>query len=246
MATIRCGNLTFQEIQAIVFDKDGTLANAEDFLRNLAQRRSRLIDAQIPGVGEPLLLAFGVEASSINPAGLMAVGSRRENEIAAAAYIAETGRNWIEALSIATSAFTEADRSFQHKALQTPLFEGAVSLFQTLTTAGVKLGILSSDSTDNVKEFVRTYQLEAYIELQMGVIRGLSKPDPRLFEQACEVLGVPASATLMVGDSDADFEMAKAAKAAGCIGVSWGWNTPISLDRADVAIAKFDEIQLIV
>jgi phosphoglycolate phosphatase len=51
---------------------------------------------------------FGIEGDTLDPTGLMAVGSRRENEIAAAAYIAETGRGWIESLAIARSAFEEA------------------------------------------------------------------------------------------------------------------------------------------
>ncbi len=245
LTTIRCGSVTFEHIAAVIFDKDGTLASSEEFLRSLAIKRSRLVDAQVPGVGEPLLMAWGIEGTRFNPAGLMAVGTRRENEIAAAAYIAETGRDWIEALAIAEKAFQEADLVFPDKAQQTPVFPGTVELLQRLAATEIKIGILSADSTDNVKEFVKRYQLEAYIELQMGVVRGLSKPDPRLFEQACEVLGVRPEHTLMIGDSQADFGMAKAARAAGCVGVSWGWTLPVRLDDADVAIAQFDEMQVI-
>jgi phosphoglycolate phosphatase len=94
VATLHCQDQTFENIQAIVFDKDGTLAEVESYLKSLGQKRARLVDAKIPGVQEPLMLAFGMETSGINPMGLLAVGSRRENEIAAAAYVAETGRDW--------------------------------------------------------------------------------------------------------------------------------------------------------
>ena len=89
MVAINCRDVIFQDIQGIIFDKDGTLENSQEFLRNLGQKLARLIDAKIPGIGEPLLMSFGIDGQSINPTGLMAVGSRRENEIAAAAYIAE-------------------------------------------------------------------------------------------------------------------------------------------------------------
>lgn len=245
MATIRCGSKTFQNIQAVLFDKDGTLADAESFLKSLGQKRSRLVDAQVPGVQEPLLMAFGLEADQLNPAGLLAVGSRRENEIAAAAYVAETGRDWLESLEIAHSGFAEADKYLKRKADHTPLIDGGLDLLKSLTIAELKVGFLSSDTTENVQDFVRKYQLESYIQLQIGTDQGPTKPDPVLFQQACTALGVAPEATLMIGDSQADIKMACAAGAAGCIGFTGGWTTPLHLDSADVAIAQFDEVQVV-
>ncbi|NJM95173.1 MAG: HAD family hydrolase, partial [Acaryochloridaceae cyanobacterium CSU_5_19] len=97
MVDISCRDRIFTNIEAIVFDKDGTLADVESYLKSLGQKRSRLVDAQAPGVQEPLLLAFGIEETGLNSQGLLAVGSRHDNQIAAAAYVAETGRHWLEA-----------------------------------------------------------------------------------------------------------------------------------------------------
>ncbi len=52
---------------------------------------------------------FGIGANSLNPAGLMAVGSRRDNHIVAAGCIASTGRDWLTAMAIAKAAFQAAD-----------------------------------------------------------------------------------------------------------------------------------------
>jgi len=248
---INCGNhylpkKKFPNIQAVIFDKDGTLADSRDFLRQLGHWRSRLIDARIPGVGEPLLMAFGIQDDSLDATGLMAVGSRRENEIAAAAYIAETGRSWFESLSIARSAFDEADQSVEDRALLSPLFPGTRELLQVLTAAGLKLGILSADSTAGVEAFVTQHQLGDYFQLSMGVdSAALTKPDPRLFHQACAALGVEPSATLMVGDSEGDRSMARKGGAAGVIAISWHSATASDLQGADVAIARLDEIKIL-
>ncbi|MFB2939181.1 HAD family hydrolase [Aerosakkonemataceae cyanobacterium BLCC-F154] len=244
MVNIRCKEVIFPEIQGIIFDKDGTLENSAEFLRNLAQKRSRLIDAEIPGVGDPLLMAFGVDSNQIDPTGLMAVGSRRENEIAAAAYIAETGRGWMESLAIARRAFSEADRHFQNAA-PSPLFVGCLEVLQLLSAAGLKLGILSADTTAKVEAFVQRYQLTNYIQLAMGVDRGPSKPDPALFWQACEKLGVEPSATLMVGDAVSDMEMARQAGAAGCIGICWENSQASHLAIADVTIEQLDRLEVV-
>lgn len=244
LATVQVLNTRFENIAAILFDKDGTLEDSQEFLRLLAQKRSRLIDAQIPGIGEPLLMAFGMQGNQLDPTGLMAVGSRGECEIAAAAYIAETGRGWLESLSIARKAFLEADRSLP-PITPSPLFVGSLEVLKTLSEAGIRLGILSAASTQRVQAFVRHHQLNPYIQLEMGVDGTISKPDPRLFLEACAKLGVEPGQTLMVGDSAGDIQMAKEAGAAGCIGICWGNPQAVHLETADVTIAHLEAIQVL-
>ena len=243
MATIQCKDVKFSNIQAIVFDKDGTLEDSQEYLRALGQKRSRLIDAQIPGTGEPLLMAFGILDDKLDPTGLLAVGSRGETEIAAAAYIAETGRGWLESRAIARRAFEEADQFIG--TAPSPLFVGSLEVLKYLSEAGLKLGILSAATTARVQAFVERHHLGDYVQLQMGVDQGPSKPEPALFLQACQKLGVEPSATLMVGDSVGDIEMARAAGAAGCIGICWGKPTAAHLETADVAITGLDQIQIL-
>ena len=52
MVAINCRGVIFQDIQAIIFDKDGTLEDSQEFLRNLGQKLTRIIDAKIPGIGK--------------------------------------------------------------------------------------------------------------------------------------------------------------------------------------------------
>lgn len=245
MATIRCQDQSFTDIEAVIFDKDGTLADVASFLKSLAQKRSRLTDAQVPGVQEPLLLAFGIEDGQLNPAGLQAVGSRRENEIAAAAYIAETGKDWNEALDIAQSAFAEADSYLKRKADHTPLFPGTREVLQSLTAAQVKVGILSADIPQNIGDFIDCYALTACVDAYQGVEGTISKPDPRLYEQLCTQLKVAPEQTLMVGDAQIDLIMAHSAGAAGCIQVTWGWPSPKSYPEAHAVIAQWQDFQLV-
>lgn len=244
MVTLRAQGKTYENIQAIIFDKDGTLANVESYLRGLGQKRARLVDAQVPGVQEPLLLAFGVESTYLNPMGLMAVGSRRESVVAAAAYVAETGRDWSEALEIAIAAFTEADSYLPNKAEQTPLFPQLKPWLEQVKGANLKLGILSADISQNIQSFIDVYGLESLINAYQGVDGLISKPDPRLFESLCQQLDVSPQQTLMVGDSTLDMKMARAASAAGRLGVTWGWQKSIRIDGADCLLEQPGQLEV--
>ncbi|MEM8779098.1 MAG: HAD family hydrolase [Cyanobacteria bacterium P01_G01_bin.49] len=244
MINIRCGDREFNNIEAIIFDKDGTLEDSQNFLRELSIRRARLIDAQIPGTGEPLLMAFGVQGDHLDPTGLMAVGSRQENLIAAAAYIAETGRSWFEALKIAQNVFIETDQYLPKNRSTSPLFAGSLDVLKMLSQAGLKLGILSAAPANDVQKFVQEHQLSDYIQFIMGGDQGLAKPDPQLFIQACQQLKTPLHSTLMVGDSQGDMIMAQQAGAAGTIGICWGNSHAPHLQKADTIITQLDQIHL--
>ena len=245
MVTLRCGNTIFQDIEAVIFDKDGTLADSAAFLRQLGQRRARLLDAQVPGVQEPLLMAFGLERDRIAPNGLLAVGTRYENEIAAATYVAETGRNWLESLEIAKSAFQEADQFFKPKAAHTPLFPGVREALQALHVAGLKIGILSADTTANVEEFVQIHQLQPFVNHCLGTDQPPTKPDPVLLYRVCDKLGVSPDQSLSVGDALLDLKMAGAAGVAGFLALNWDGDT-ILAQQADAQIHSLQELAVVV
>ncbi|MBF2067882.1 MAG: HAD family hydrolase [Calothrix sp. C42_A2020_038] len=242
MVSIRCREKIFYNIQAVLFDKNGTLEDSESHLLSLAKHCARIVDTQIPGTGEPLLMAFGVNNNILDPAGLIAVASRHDTEVAAAAYIAETGRSWYESMNIARSALSEADKYVGQ--VPSPLFPGTLHVLERLSQAGLKIGILSAATTNEVYDFVRVHDLGKYIQLQMGVDFGVGKPDPRLFLEACRKLEVDSSVTLMVGDSVGDMRMATNAGAAGCIGITW-LNKSDHVKGADVVIDQLDEIKVV-
>lgn len=244
MVTIQAQSKRFHNIEAIVFDKDGTLSNTEAYLIQLGQKRSRLIDAQIPGVQEPILMAFGLEGNQLNPMGMMAIASQQQTEIAAAAYIAETGKPWMQSLKIAQEAFAEAAQYLHPKCQNTPLLPGTFEQLQTLAGHPLKLAVLSSDTTENVQSFIEHHNLADFISVGRGVENGLTKPNPQVFLNLCDELAIAPQNILMVGDSAADMQMAKSAQAAGCIGVNWGWSTPVHLPMADVVLSQWHEFQI--
>jgi phosphoglycolate phosphatase len=193
-------------------------------------------------IAQSLLRSWGVVDGAVHPTGQLAVASRAEEEIATAGQLTALGYGWIEALETVRRAFAAVE--LPGKDVLTPAFLGVETCFQSLHHAGLKVGILSSDSTHNVAAFAATAQLTPLLSVCWGdESSDLSKPDPRLFHRACEAMGVAPTRTLMVGDSRADIEMASRAGALGAIGAAWGWPT-FELPGVDVMLQQIGDIQI--
>lgn len=228
MVSIRCEgrckgdqeNKIFTGIHGVIFDKDGTLEDSSRFLMELALQRIKIIESKVKGTAEGLAKVFGIKTIRVDPHGLMAVGTARENLIAAASHIASTGKSWYESLEIASAAFEIAGHLCTKTSSNCLIFPEVPHLFNTLHRIGVKIAILSSDTTDNIQKFLDNHQLREYVDVIQGGEGELTKPNPLLYLKVCESIGVLPVNTLMVGDTQMDIMMAKAAKAGGSIGVS--------------------------
>lgn len=228
MATLVCQGAVFDNISAVLWDKDGTLADSHPFLTALARKRAEYLDRQVPTVGAALLKAFGCHDGTYDTTGLMAVGTRYENEIAAAAYIAATGKSWTDAIALAKQAFTESDRSFTRKADFTPPFQSISILLENMQGADLKQAVLSGDTTANIQDFLTRYKLADYVGWCAGSEAPPIKPDPQMVWTACDKLGVFPENSVVIGDSTLDYQLATAGGTRGFISVTWGGSPEIA------------------
>jgi phosphoglycolate phosphatase len=233
MTKIFCNGVQFNEIDAVLFDKDGTLSNSHQFLNHLGEKRADCVETIVPHLKSSILSAFNLS----NPSGLLAVGTREENEIAIATLIAQKGYSWIEARAIAQSSFQLADQQLPQKATLTPPFKGITELLSSLST--LRLGILSSDSQNNIQDFVDLYKLSHYFQAIVGAQTGISKPNPELLNLACRSLDGDPRRTLMIGDTLADIKLTPLS-----IGVTWGGSSIAQLSGAAAIAHSPTEIQL--
>ncbi len=245
MIRLICKDKIFSDIQAIFFDKDGTLEDSRIYLQQLVNERIRLLYDHKFEILAFLPKTFGFKTGKIDPKGLMAVGSRKDNELAAAALIAGSGCGWYQAKEIAYQAFEQAAKNITPTKESSPMFPGTLPLLQELIKAKCRLGIISADSLTGIKRFVEQEQIKNYFKVLVGSDRDLQKPDPKLYLKACQNLDVEPQKTLMVGDSLGDILMAQQAGAGGTIGISWENPDTDHLSLADVTITHLEEIKIL-
>ena len=245
MISLSCNGQTWSGIEAIVFDKDGTLENSHSYLRQLTLARIEQIETRSPGRGLALRRAFGLAQEQLDPAGLMAVGSRRDNLIVAAAYIAETGCSWFDALTMAQVCFQRADQQVPANRETCPIFASGLALIKQLIPTGVMLAIVSAARTASVERFAQDHGLSQHFSLLLGSDQGRSKPDPALYQGACQQLGVEPQQTVMIGDAQGDISMARQAGSKAVIAVRWPHLPAVGLVGMDTVVQDLTDIKLL-
>jgi len=109
-----------------------------------------------------------------------------------------------------------------HAAGRTPLFDGVREMIDRVAARGLRLAIATSRGRASAEAILEDHGLADRFAARLGggcVERG--KPHPEMVERILAQLGVPAAATLLVGDTTFDIEMGRAAGVATC-GVTYG------------------------
>lgn len=81
------------------------------------------------------------------------------------------------------------------------LFPGALELLQALRGQGKRLGLVTNGFAETHHDKIAVLQIrDAFDAIFIANEVGMVKPDPRLFEHACRVLGAAPPSVAMVGD----------------------------------------------
>jgi phosphoglycolate phosphatase len=104
----------------------------------------------------------------------------------------------------------------------TRAYPGVSELLAALAERGVRLSVLTNKPAAMSRAILDGLGLSGYItHLIGGDSLPVRKPDPAAIERLCQLAGVGAARTLVVGDSAIDMQTARAAGVAFC-GVAWG------------------------
>jgi phosphoglycolate phosphatase len=241
-------------VEAILFDKDGTLSHSEPLLASLA--RARLLHClRLSGLaGDPsgrqlqladlLQRAYGLHPDGVDPAGALAVAPREHNLISTATALAQTGLGWPEAQAIAEEAFARAEAPAHTPASHpSPLpTAGLIALLERLRPAGVRCAVISNDEETGIHGFLERHGIASHFAAVRSAGQRPRKPDPAAVHDLCAELGVRPGRSALIGDANSDLHMARQAGVAVVLGYGAGWLRPPALDPSFPQLGHWDEL----
>lgn len=245
-------------VQAVLFDKDGTLSISEPQLLTLAQARVLSCLEQVEPACRPLLQdllerAYGMRTDAIHPAGITAVASRDHNLIATATALVQVGLGWPEALALSERVFAEADHSDarrQPAVAEQPTSATTAGLrpwLEQLQAAGVVCAVISNDDVAGIEQFLSSHDLEPFFAAIWSAEHRPRKPDPAAVHGLCAQLGVEARHCALIGDANSDLQMAVAAGIPHqrALGYTAAWSTPPPLAEPHPLVHHWCDLTLL-
>lgn len=203
-------------IEAILFDKDGTLVDYAATWLPINRAAADLAAAGDPALARRLLAVGGYDSATGRVAGGSLLAAAHTREIAAA-WIAEGAPYERDALVAAL------DRVFAGGAAEAVPVGDVAALFARLRARGLRLGVATSDSEAAARATLARLGVPAGSVFVAGYDSGHGvKPTPGMVRGFCAHAGVEAARLAVVGDNLHDLDMAHAAGCGLAVGVLTG------------------------
>ena len=127
---------------------------------------------------------------------------------------------------------------------EAPLFAGALDALQTVDRAGHQLAIATGKSRKGLNRSLRHHvEVNALVQSSRTADETASKPDPLMLRELLKQHELPASAALMIGDTEYDVEMARSI-GMDAVGVTCGVHDGGRLQRSGAHVLLEDVSRL--
>lgn len=197
------------EAGAVVFDKDGTLVGGPRVWEKIFEKQIEVSSEMGLNVEAEMRRIFGI-GSGVKEAPLALAYSSEETVLIAAAVWLTHRLGWERCRALAKEIVKLASERMTESELFGPL-EGAKEILREISGI-VPIAIVTSDSRKNTERMLDFWKMREAVDLIVtsdDVPNGKPEPDP-LF-RVCEKFGLPAGEIAVIGDGEADAEMAKRA-----------------------------------
>ena len=227
MVSLKTTNWTLDNVETVLFDKDGTLIDLHYFWGKMTEMRAQAVIARF-NLKEDCFktlcsyLGFDTERGKMLSSGITALYSRSK--------IIEIFKADLLELGVVTTEeelakiFDEVSLDF-YKSMQnqTKPIDSAIEFVRKLHSCGVRMGIVTSDSVESTKLTMKDFGWDDFFDCAIGrECSKFTKESGALTSIALTELDADPKKTVMVGDAPMDYWGAKNAGVENTILVSTG------------------------
>ncbi|OXM14359.1 HAD family hydrolase [Paenibacillus herberti] len=254
MALLLAGGKSF-DVDALLFDKDGTLLEFSYtwgvWTRHMQEKFTSILEAKgiapldRDELGKEWGITFASDGSAIayDRGGPLAAGTLAEllSLLTACGY--RRGLSWSESRVAAQEClkYTEEQMHTERPALALP---GVPELLAACQQIGLPVAVVTADETTYAVQHLSWLGLDGYFAEIIGTDQvEYGKPFPDMVELACSRLGIDPTRVAVIGDTNGDMRMARAAGVRAAVGLAEG--AAISeLPDAEVIVPSCAQIEL--
>ncbi len=214
MISLKTFDWQIENIETILFDKDGTFIDLHYFWGKMTEMRALAVIKKLSLSKKYfskicLFLGYDLSSKKMLPDGITALYSRSK--------IIEIFRENLKEFGI-TSTKEEMENIFDfvstefYKNMQeyTKPIEEAINFIKTLHQMGVKLGIVTSDSVESTELTLKHFDWEKYFDVIIGRESSeFTKESGEPTKLALTALEAKPETTIMIGDAPMDYISAK-------------------------------------
>ncbi|MEE9454262.1 MAG: HAD-IA family hydrolase [Paracoccaceae bacterium] len=194
------------DLKLVVFDVDGTLIDSQDVIFEAMSRTFRRMNRPVPSKAKTL----SVVGLSLEEAVAKIAPDLTDTEVIAGADMYR--RSFIEM------------RGETGGEAHAPLYPGALSALERLHSIDeILLGVATGKARRGLDHAYETHDIGHFFATSQTADGHPSKPHPAMLESALFETGCDAARAVMIGDTEFDIEMGKAAGFT-TIAVSWGYH----------------------
>ncbi len=245
-------------ISGILFDKDGTLVNSEEYLLRVSRfrifkakeqvKKEGYSNSNIDNLEKLLTKAYGLENGTINPNSLTAIASKRDNMISTATIISLITEDWSKSIKIAYDIFSMESRNtlgLEKSKEDTQLLPGLKKLLEESHKRNIKTSIISNDTKAGIKNFINDNHLEKQFISFWSAEDFPAKPNPNSVKNLCKLMELDVSNCALIGDSNSDMQMARNSGIKIALGYTGGWRRSPVLYEHHHLIHQWEDLKFI-